>query len=117
MDSLSGFIQKLFADREMLRMGHLQRTDDANLGLGWLYYAMGRIIRPEFAVVIGSYRGFTPRVIARPWQTTLSREKFGSLILLWRMTSGQMQRKSIVILKIPAPTTSGISDALPKNSC
>jgi hypothetical protein len=59
------FIQALFSDPEMLRMGHQQRAEDLNLGLGWLYYALGRIIRPERAVVIGSFRGFTPRVIGK----------------------------------------------------
>jgi predicted O-methyltransferase YrrM len=59
------FIRRLFADPQMLRMGHLQRLEDLNLGLGWLYYALARIVRPERAVVIGSYRGFSPGVIAR----------------------------------------------------
>lgn len=59
------FIGQLFADPQMLRMGHQQRLDDLNLGLGWLYYALGRIVRPRRAVVIGSYRGFTPGVMAK----------------------------------------------------
>jgi len=59
------FIRRLFADPEMLRMGHLQRPEDLNLGLGWLYYALGRIIRPKRAVVIGSLRGFAPSIIAK----------------------------------------------------
>jgi predicted O-methyltransferase YrrM len=46
-------------------MGHGQRVEDANLGLGWLYYALGRIVRPRTAVVIGSFRGFVPLVLAR----------------------------------------------------
>jgi predicted O-methyltransferase YrrM len=46
-------------------MGHAQRQVDLNLGLGWLYYALGRIVRPSHAVVIGSYRGFVPLVLAR----------------------------------------------------
>jgi predicted O-methyltransferase YrrM len=49
----------------MLKMGHAQRLDDANLGLGWLYYALARIIRHPQAVVIGSWRGFVPLLIAR----------------------------------------------------
>ena len=59
------FIRQLFSDSNMLRMGHLQRLDDLNLGLGWIYYALARIIRPSRAVVIGSYRGFAPSVIAK----------------------------------------------------
>jgi hypothetical protein len=59
------YIRNLFADPEMLRMGHAQRLPDLNLGLGWLYYALGRVIRPARAVVVGSYRGFVPSVIAR----------------------------------------------------
>jgi hypothetical protein len=59
------FIAKLFADPEMLRMGHAQRRDDLNLGLGWLYYALARVIRPNSAVVIGSWRGFAPAVFGK----------------------------------------------------
>ena len=59
------FIRRLFSDPEMLRMGHLQRREDLNLGLGWMYYALGRIIRPSRAVVIGSLRGFAPAIIAK----------------------------------------------------
>ncbi len=59
------FIRNLFSDPEMLRMGHFQRKDDLNLGLGWIYYALGRIIRPSRAVVIGSFRGFVPSVLAK----------------------------------------------------
>ncbi len=56
---------KLFADPEMLRMGHAQRRDDLNLGLGWIYYSLARVIRPRTAVVIGSWRGFVPVVIGK----------------------------------------------------
>jgi predicted O-methyltransferase YrrM len=59
------FIRKLLSDQDMLRMGHSQRAEDSNLGLGWLYYALGRIVRPSLAVVIGSFRGFSPAVIAK----------------------------------------------------
>jgi len=65
MRDLTGWIDLLFQQRELLLMGHAQRRDDANLGLGWLYYALARIVRPAVAVVIGSYRGFTPLVLAR----------------------------------------------------
>jgi len=63
--SLGDWIDGLFQHRDLLRMGHAQRHDDRNLGLGWMYYALGRILRPSTAVVIGSYRGFVPLVIAR----------------------------------------------------
>jgi hypothetical protein len=59
------FIRRLFSDPEMLRMGHLQQRQDLNLRLGWMYYALGRIIGPSRAVVIGSLRGFAPSVIAK----------------------------------------------------
>lgn len=65
MHDLNGWIASLFEHPDLLRMGHAQRGVDLNLGLGWLYYAMGRILRPSVAVVIGSYRGFAPLVLAR----------------------------------------------------
>jgi predicted O-methyltransferase YrrM len=68
---MTEWIRQLFEESDLLRMGHSQRADDLNLGLGWLYYAMGRIVRPRNAVVIGSYRGFVPIVIARALQDNL----------------------------------------------
>lgn len=59
------FISRLFADPAMLRMGHAQRRDDLNLGLGWIYYALARVMRPKKAVVIGSWRGFVPAIIGK----------------------------------------------------
>ncbi len=59
------WLKRLFGTEEMLRMGHDQRFEDQNLGLGWVYYALGRVIRPNCAVVIGSWRGFVPVVIGR----------------------------------------------------
>lgn len=59
------FVQRLLADPEMLRMGHAQRKEDHNLGLGWIYYALGRVLRPAKAVCIGSWRGFVPSVMAK----------------------------------------------------
>jgi hypothetical protein len=63
--SLTEWIERLFEQRQLLQMGHAQRKEDLNLGLGWLYYALGRVTRPSKAVVIGSYRGFVPLVIAK----------------------------------------------------
>jgi predicted O-methyltransferase YrrM len=62
---MKDWVAKLFADPELAKWGHLQRVDDANLGLGWIYYAMARVIRPQKVVVIGSYRGFVPLVLGK----------------------------------------------------
>jgi predicted O-methyltransferase YrrM len=62
---MQDWIARLFEDRELLRMGHGQRRDDLNLGLGWLYYALARTMRPATVVVIGSWRGFVPMMFAR----------------------------------------------------
>jgi hypothetical protein len=59
------WITRLLDDPDMLDMGHCQRREDGNLGMGWLYYGLARLIRPRRAVVIGSWRGFTPIVIGR----------------------------------------------------
>ncbi|MGE3616472.1 MAG: class I SAM-dependent methyltransferase [Gemmatimonadales bacterium] len=53
------------ADPALLTMGHNQRATDHNLGLGWLYYALARIVYPRRAVAIGSYRGFVPLMLAK----------------------------------------------------
>jgi predicted O-methyltransferase YrrM len=62
---MKDWIEKLFESRDLTRMGHLQRVEDANLGLGWIYYALARVIRPKQVVVIGSYRGFVPLVLGK----------------------------------------------------
>jgi predicted O-methyltransferase YrrM len=59
------WIQRLFETGDLLRMGHQQRAEDANLGLGWLYYALGRILRPARVVVVGSFRGFVPLIFSK----------------------------------------------------
>lgn len=64
-DELTGWIRQLFDEPLLTAMGHAQRTDDLNLGLGWIYYGLARVARPERIVVIGSYRGFAPMVFAR----------------------------------------------------
>lgn len=46
-------------------MGHHQRLDDLNLGFGWLYYGLARLVRPSVIVVIGSWRGFSPLVFGK----------------------------------------------------
>ncbi len=58
------FVARLFANPEMLRMGHAQRRDD----LTWPGLALLRsehVFRPQTAVVIGSWRGFVPAVIGK----------------------------------------------------
>jgi predicted O-methyltransferase YrrM len=65
------WIAQLFEQSDLLRMGHSQRAEDLNLGLGWLYYAMGRVVRPSEMVVIGSYRGFVPLMFAKALQDNL----------------------------------------------
>lgn len=62
---LTAWIRKLLDDPELRRMGHAQRLDDLNLGLGWVYYGLARATQPKRIVVIGSYRGFAPLVFAR----------------------------------------------------
>jgi predicted O-methyltransferase YrrM len=59
------WIRDLFENHDLTRMGHGQRAEDLNLGLGWVYYGLVRAMRPTTAVVIGSYRGFVPMVIAK----------------------------------------------------
>ncbi len=65
---LTRWIEALYADPQQLRMGHHQRAADLNLGLGWIYYGLARLLRPCRAVVIGSWRGFVPLVIGRALQ-------------------------------------------------
>jgi len=67
------WIEHLLAQPGMLAMGHHQRAEDRNLGLGWLYYALGRIVRPRLAVVIGSWRGFAPVMFAKALQDNVER--------------------------------------------
>jgi predicted O-methyltransferase YrrM len=62
---LTGWIERLFRDQELTGMGHAQRVDDTNLGLGWIYYGLARLVRLQRVVVIGSWRGFAPLVFGR----------------------------------------------------
>ena len=68
---ITSWIARLFEEPDLLFMGHNQRADDLNLGLGWLYYSFGRILYPRKAVVIGSYRGFVPLVVAKALRDNL----------------------------------------------
>lgn len=71
---MQDWIKNLFDDPEMAAMGHGQTAPDLNLGLGWIYYGLARAIRPQTAVVIGSYRGFVPLVLGKALQDNGSGE-------------------------------------------
>jgi SAM-dependent methyltransferase/predicted O-methyltransferase YrrM len=62
---LDEFVASVMRHPGLLRMGHNQRAEDKSLGLGWLYYALARVVRPARAVVVGSYRGFVPLVVGK----------------------------------------------------
>lgn len=64
-DGLTAWIERLFMNPDMAGMGHAQRVVDLNLGLGWIYYGLARLLRPQRVAVVGSYRGFAPLVFAR----------------------------------------------------
>jgi len=76
---MQSWIEKLFENPEFLRMGHFQRSADFNLGLGWIYYALARVLRPQCAVVIGSWRGFVPLILAKALKDNL---EGGTLIFI-----------------------------------
>lgn len=63
--ALEDWVGGLLANPELAGMGHAQRPAQADLGLGWLYYGLARTLKPAIAVVIGSWRGFVPMVLAR----------------------------------------------------
>lgn len=69
--NLTEWIDRLFKHPGLLRMGHNQRAEDLNLGLGWLYYGLARLVHPHSAIVIGSYRGFVPLLLGRAIQDNL----------------------------------------------
>ena len=62
---MEDWISRLFELPALTKWGHQQSIEDANLGLGWIYYGLARLIRPKTVVVIGSYRGFVPLVIGK----------------------------------------------------
>lgn len=62
------WIEQLLAEPELCVMGHAQRPEAADIGLGWLYHALARIERPQHVVCIGSWRGFVPLVLGRTLQ-------------------------------------------------
>ncbi len=64
-EAVRDWTARLFDNRDLLQMGHGQRADDLNLGLGWIYYGLARAIRPRTVVAIGSFRGFVPLVLGK----------------------------------------------------
>jgi len=62
---MKDWLARIFDYPPLAQMGHLQRVKDHNLGLGWIYYALARVIRPKTVVVIGSHRGFVPLVLGK----------------------------------------------------
>jgi hypothetical protein len=62
---LNDWITRVLDDDGLSGMGHAQNRESGNLGFGWLYYGMARVVKPATAVVIGSYRGFVPMMLGR----------------------------------------------------
>jgi predicted O-methyltransferase YrrM len=63
--SIGEFVKLVLRNPELCSMGHAQFPEEADIGLGWLYYAIARLVKPRVAVVIGSYRGFVPLILGR----------------------------------------------------
>ncbi len=61
----NNWLKKFLSHPDLIKMGHGQCETDSNIGLGWLYYAQVRILRPLHIVCIGSWRGFVPMVLAK----------------------------------------------------
>lgn len=65
---LPELIEKMADCPELWMMGHDQIVEERCLGLGWFYYGLARSLRPSRVVVIGSWRGFAPMLMARALQ-------------------------------------------------
>ncbi|MFM7087760.1 MAG: class I SAM-dependent methyltransferase [Cyanobium sp.] len=65
---LATLIEAMARDPQLWEMGHNQNLERQDLGLGWLYYGLTRSLRPSRAVVIGSWRGFVPMLLAQALQ-------------------------------------------------
>jgi hypothetical protein len=87
---MNEWIEKLFQNPDLLRMGHGQRCEDANLGLGWIYYGLARTLRPASVVVIGSWRGFVPLVLGKALADNLEGGEVTFIDPSWWMDSGRM---------------------------
>jgi len=66
------WLQKIINTPELLEMGHGQTSKDNNLGMGWIYYALSRLYKPENVICIGSWRGFVPMMFAMGIKDNLS---------------------------------------------
>lgn len=73
------WINHFLSHSEFLEMGHGQSEEDKNLGLGWLYYSLVRILKPTTGVCIGSWRGFVPILIGKAMQENINK---GGLIFI-----------------------------------
>jgi len=71
---MNDWIGQLFQNKDLLRMGHCQQLQDLNLGMGWLYYGLTRLLRPKHVVVIGSWRGFSPLIFSKALADNAERE-------------------------------------------
>jgi peptidoglycan/xylan/chitin deacetylase (PgdA/CDA1 family) len=58
------FLNRMFQSYALGRMGHGQEWERRDFGLGWLYYSFVRACRMKRCVVIGSWRGFVPAILA-----------------------------------------------------
>lgn len=65
---LPPLISTMARDPQLWGMGHNQCRESQDLGLGWLYYGLTRSLQPSLAVVIGSWRGFVPMLLAQALQ-------------------------------------------------
>jgi predicted O-methyltransferase YrrM len=65
---LPQLIESMAKQPDLWEMGHDQKPETQDLGLGWLYYGLARSLRPSRVVVIGSWRGFVPMLLAQALQ-------------------------------------------------
>ncbi|MEA5474110.1 class I SAM-dependent methyltransferase [Synechococcus sp. CCY9201] len=65
---LPSLIAAMADNPDLWEMGHGQRQEVKDLGLGWTYYGLTRTLRPSFSIVIGSWRGFVPLLIGQAIQ-------------------------------------------------
>jgi hypothetical protein len=68
----SKFLNKIMVTPDLLQMGHGQTIVDKNLGMGWIYYSLSRLYKPEVVVCIGSWRGFVPMLLAKGMKDNLN---------------------------------------------
>lgn len=69
--SLNDLVQQMQRDGKLWKMGHGENQLTGDLGLGWLYYGLTRALKPNLALVIGSWRGFVPMLIGQALQESV----------------------------------------------